>query len=87
MNWSLEYSEKAKKQISKLDPTKRTIILSWMDKNINNCENPRLHGKGLVGDHSGEWRYRIGHYRILCEIQDSKLVVLTLSVGHRSSVY
>ena len=87
MKWQLEYSDKARTQLRKLDAVQRTIILSWLKKNIDGCENPRLHGKGLVADHSGEWRYRIGSYRVLCEIQDAKLVVLAFNIKHRSKIY
>jgi mRNA interferase RelE/StbE len=87
MSWKLEYSKKARKQLHKLNAVQRAIILSWMEKHINGCENPRAYGKGLVGNHAGEWRYRIGDYRVLCEIQNSKLVVLAFSVEHRRSVY
>ena len=87
MTWKLEYSSKARKQLLKLDPAPRAIILSWMDKNISGCNDPRVNGKALTSDHSGEWRYRIGDYRVLCEIQDSKLIVLAFSIAHRNKVY
>lgn len=87
MEWHVDYSDKAKKQLCKLDPAQRRIILAWLGKNINGCENPRAHGKGLVENHSGEWRYRVGDYRILCDIQDDRLVVLAFNVEHRREVY
>ena len=58
--------------------------VSW---NLQDCQNPRLHGKGLTANRSGQWRYRIGDYRLLCQIDDGKLVILALSVGHRREVY
>ncbi|MDR1735485.1 MAG: type II toxin-antitoxin system RelE/ParE family toxin [Oscillospiraceae bacterium] len=85
--WRLEYSEKARKQLYKLDPASRAIILGWMSKNIDSCENPRVHGKGLSSNRSGEWRYRIGDYRVLCELQDARVTVLAFNIGHRSGVY
>lgn len=85
--WRLEFSKKADKQLSKTDPGTRRIIISWLIKNIDGCENPRLYGKGLVGNHSGEWRYRIGDYRVLCDIRDDELVVLAIEVGHGRDVY
>jgi mRNA interferase RelE/StbE len=87
MSWKLRYSDKARKQLRKLDATKRAIILSWMDKNIDGCDDPRVHGKGLVENHTGEWRYRIGDFRVLCDIQDDQLVVLAFKVDHRNKVY
>ena len=85
--WSLKFSDKADKQLSNMDSYTRRIIISWLLKNIDRCANPRALGKGLVGDHSGEWRYRIGSYRVLCDIQDEILVVLTLNIHHRRKVY
>lgn len=85
--WRLEFSKKADKQLSKMDPGTRRIIISWLLKNVDGCEDPRLYGKGLVGNHSGEWRYRIGDYRVLCDIRDNELVVLAIEIGHRRNVY
>jgi len=65
----------------------RTTILSWLDKNIDGYDNPRVRGKGLSASCSRKWRYRIGDYRVSCDIQDEALVVLTFSVDHRSKVY
>jgi mRNA interferase RelE/StbE len=85
--WHLEFSYKADKQLSKMAANTRRIIVSWLLKNIDGCENPRAHGKGLAADHSGEWRYRIGDYRVLCDIQDAKLVVLAFNIEQRGRVY
>lgn len=85
--WSLKFSKRADKQLSKMDPGVRRIIVAWLLKNIDGCEDPRAHGKGLTGNRSGQWRYRVGDYRILCEIRDNDLVVLALEVGHRREVY
>lgn len=85
--WRLEFSKRADKQLSKMDPGTRRVILSWLLKNIDGCSDPRSHGKGLVGDRSGEWRYRVGDYRVLCEIRDKELVVLAIEIGHRNEVY
>ena len=87
MSWELRYSAKAVKQLRKFDPGVHTIILSWMDKNIQGCENPRIHGKALSGNLAGAWRYRVGDYRILCELHDESLVVLAIEIAHRREVY
>ena len=87
MKWRLVFSKRADKQLAKMDAGVRRIIVSWLMKNIEDCENPRAHGKGLAGNHSSEWRYRIGDYRVLCEIKDNELIVLALEIGHRRSVY
>ena len=87
MQYKVIFTEKAKKQLKKLDKHISTLIISWLEKNIQNCENPRVHGKGLVENKSGQWRYRIGYYRIICEIEDEKVIVLVLEVGHRREIY
>ncbi|MBR4855441.1 MAG: type II toxin-antitoxin system RelE/ParE family toxin [Bacteroidaceae bacterium] len=87
MKFSVEYSAKAVKELKKLDKHTRMLILSWIEKNLVGCENPRAHGKGLTANRSGQWRYRVGDYRILANIQDDKVVILVLGVGHRREVY
>lgn len=85
--WRLEFSKRADKQLSKMDTSTRRIIITWLLKNIDGCADPRAHGKGLTSNRSGQWRYRIGDYRVLCEIRDNDLVVLALEIGHRREVY
>jgi mRNA interferase RelE/StbE len=87
MSYSVETTKRFDKEFKKLDRYTQMIIKSWIDKNLVNCENPRAHGKGLTSNRSGQWRYRIGDYRIICEIEDDRLVILALSVGHRSDIY
>ena len=83
----LEYTKEALKDLKKLDNSVARIIFAWLNKNIDGCADPRAHGKGLTANHSGEWRYRIGNYRVICKIEDEKVIVLVLTVGHRSTVY
>ena len=87
MTYHVEFSRRALKDIKRLDKATAALILGWIRKNLEGCENPRAHGKGLTANHSGEWRYRVGDYRLLAEIQDGKLVIIMLTVGHRSEVY
>lgn len=87
MKYHVEFSKRALKDVKKLDKTTATLILSWIRKNLEGCENPRVHGKGLTANHSGEWRFRVGDYRLLAMIQDDKLVILMITIGHRSAVY
>lgn len=87
MTYHVEFSKRALKDIKKLDKATAALILGWIRKNLEGCENPRVHGKGLTASHSGEWRYRVGDYRLLAEIQDGRLVIVMLTVGHRSEVY
>jgi len=85
--YNVELTDRFKREFRKLDKYTQKFIRAWIDKNLVNCENPRAHGKGLTANRSGQWRYRIGDYRLLCVIEDEKLVILALSVGHRSEVY
>lgn len=87
MKYKVEYTPKAVKQLLKLDKHTQKLIYAWIDKNLQNCENPRQHGKGLVANMSGKWRYRIGDYRLIADIQDDKIVILILNIAHRRSVY
>lgn len=85
--WRLEFSKRADKQLSKMDPGVRRVIVAWLLKNIDGCLDPRAHGKGLTANRSGKWRYRVGDYRVLCEIRDEELIVLAIEIGHRSNIY
>lgn len=87
MKYKVIFTEKAQKQLKKLDRQTSALIIGWLEKNIENCENPRAHGKSLVENKSGQWRYRVGNYRVICEIQDKEIIVLVLEVGHRREIY
>lgn len=87
MKYKVEFTEKSLKQLKKMDKHTASLILGWIRKNLEGCENPRQHGKGLTADKSGQWRYRVGDYRLLAEIEDDRIVILILSVGHRRDVY
>jgi len=63
------------------------LIVAWIRKNLEGCTNPRLYGKGLVANLNGQWRYRIGDYRIIAEISDEKITILVLTIGHRKEIY
>lgn len=85
--YRVEYSERAIKELKKIDKYTQKIIYAWIGKNLEGCENPRQHGRCLTADRSGQWRYRIGDYRLICQIDDDRLIILSLSVGHRREVY
>lgn len=87
MSYTLRYSKQAIKELKKLDPYTKKIIKGWIEKNLLDCENPRAHGKSLTANRSGQWRYRIGDYRLICHIDDDELIILALNVGHRRTVY
>ena len=83
MKYNVELSDRFKREFKKLDKYTQKIIRSWIDKNLVGTENPRQYGKGLTANRSGQWRYRIGDYRLIRQIEDSELIILALSVGHR----
>lgn len=85
--YHVEFSKGAKKDLRKLDPSIRAMIVKWLRKNLENCSDPRAHGKALSGNLSGLWRYRVGNYRLIAEIHDDRLVILMLEIGHRSEIY
>lgn len=87
MKYTVEYTAQAVKELKKLDKQNRALIIGWIEKNLVGCTDPRQHGKGLTANRSGQWRYRVGDYRLLAEIQDKKIVILILNVGHRSEIY
>ncbi len=87
MIYRVEFTQRALKELKKTDRHTSALILGWVRKNLEGCENPRLHGKGLTENRSGEWRYRVGDYRLLAKINDNKIIILIVSIGHRRNVY
>lgn len=87
MSYKVEYSKAAQKQIKKMDRYTQVMIMRWITKNLVGCNDPRAHGKGLKGNLKNQWRYRVGNYRILCDIEDDKLIILVINVGHRREIY
>lgn len=87
MKYRVEFTQRALKDLKKLDRHTQALLLGWIRKNLEGCENPRIHGKGLTANRSGQWRYRVGDYRLLAEIDDGKIVIFVLNVGHRREIY
>lgn len=87
MSYHVVFSAQAKKALKKLDRHVYATIVAWIRRNLEGCSNPRLHGKGLTANRSGQWRYRISDYRIIADIQDDIVVILIVTVGHRRDVY
>lgn len=85
--YSVEYSKEAQKNLKKLDNPISTRITKWIDENLVNCENPRLHGKPLNGSLSENWSYRVGDYRIIAKIEDDKILITVVEIGHRRQIY
>ncbi len=85
--WKIDYDERAAKELAKLDRQVAKQIKKYLDERIATNENPRRFGKSLNESLTGLWRYRVGDYRIIVEIQDEKIVVLVVSIGHRRKIY
>ena len=85
--YKVEYTKIAIRVLDKLDPFTRRIIVEWIEKNLVGCENPRIHGKPLSANRKGQWRYRVGDYRIIAEIKDNELIILVINIGHRREIY
>lgn len=85
--YDLIYDKKYLKSLKKLDIQAQKIITNWVENNLLNCEEPRFSGKPLTGNFKGLWRYRIGSYRLLAKIDDDKLIIFAIDVGHRRDIY
>lgn len=87
MKYQVVFTNEAKKQLKKIDRHIASLIIGWIEKNLQGCTNPRQYGKSLLGNKTGQWRYRIGDYRLICKIQDKEIIILMLSIGHRKNIY
>ena len=87
MVWKIEIAVDAKKDFRKLDRTVQQRIINYLENKVAAASNPRQFGQALQGPLKGFWRYRVGDYRIVCRIEDDRLVVLVVAVGHRKDVY
>ena len=87
MKYSVVFTEKAKKELKKLDRHTSLLIVAWIRKNLEGCTDPRVHGKALSANLRGQWRYRIGDYRLIADISDEKITILVLTIGHRREIY
>ena len=87
MTYRVEFTKNALKQLKKLDKPSAALIIGWIRKNLEGCKDPRIHGKTLSANHGGQWRYRVGDYRIIAEIHDDRVIILVLNIGHSSDIY
>ena len=87
MKYTVVYSKQSIKDLKKLNRSIAVFIKSWIEKNLVGCENPRIHGKALKGNLATLWRYRIGDYRLVCDIRDNECIILAVAIGHRREVY
>lgn len=87
MIWKVEFDDRARKELRKLDKQTQDRILKWLRANLATEEDPRRTGKSLKGHMKGLWRYRVGDYRIVSQIQDEQILILVIRIGHRRDVY
>jgi mRNA interferase RelE/StbE len=85
--WTIEISRTAERQITKLHRQAQQAIVRFLRERLAGTDNPRQWGKPLQGEKRGLWRYRVGDCRLICDIQDGRITVLVLQVGHRKDVY
>ena len=88
MSWVVELSDSPDRELARLDPQHRTRILKFLQTRVAKLQNPRSIGQALQGQKFGEfWKYRVRDYRLICKIEDERLLVLVLRIGHRKEIY
>ncbi|MCL1889323.1 MAG: type II toxin-antitoxin system RelE/ParE family toxin [Desulfovibrionaceae bacterium] len=88
MAWNIELLPEARKNLAKIGTTEAQLILKFLYQHVRLIENPRQIGKQLVGPTLSDlWRYRVGDYRILCRIEDEKICIIVVEIGHRKDIY
>jgi mRNA interferase RelE/StbE len=86
--WTIKIEDSAAKELKKIDKTDARRILKFLDERVAMLENARSIGESLKGPQLGNfWKYRVGDYRIICDIQDSVLLILVLRIGNRREIY
>lgn len=87
IKYRLLFSKRALKELKKMDKAVSALIFAWLKKNIDGSADPRAFGKALTGDKKEMWRYRIGDYRVLANIEDENLTIIAIEIGHRRDIY
>ncbi|CAK7192686.1 hypothetical protein COMNV_00892 [Commensalibacter sp. Nvir] len=87
MAWQINYSRSALNELKKLDKQDARRIINYLTLHVQPLENPKQLGKALTGNLKEFWRYRIGNYRVIAEVQEDKIIILILRVAHRKEVY
>ncbi|MBU2719341.1 MAG: type II toxin-antitoxin system RelE family toxin [Acidithiobacillus ferriphilus] len=87
MVWRIEYAESVQKDVRKLDAQERKRIRDFIEVKVALLEDPRSLGKALSGSLSGLWRYRVGNYRIIANIEDRDVRILVVKIAHRKEAY
>lgn len=87
MAWRIEVTPAAVKELRKLDRQVARRIAAYLEELVTSCSDPRQRGQGLTANWAGLWRYRVGDYRVICQLEDELLLVLVVRIGHRSEAY
>lgn len=87
MSWAYRFDQRALKELKQLGQQAQREIVAYLDERVASDADPRRFGKGLKADLAGLWRYRVGDFRILCQIVDGEMLVLVVAVGHRRDIY
>ena len=87
MKYKILFDKNADRQLKKTNTTQQRIIVNWIAKNLENTDDPRILGKSLIDNLKDYWRYRIGNYRIIAEINDDEVKILIIEIGHRKDIY
>ena len=87
MAWTTKLTDNAERQLSKLGKPVAKRITRYLRERLLTLPDPRLIGEALVGNLQGYWKYRVGDYRLICELRDTELLILVVEVGHRKEVY
>jgi mRNA interferase RelE/StbE len=85
--WTIDYTDTARRALRKMDKHSARQIVEYMTGRIGEADDPHAFGKTLKGPLGNYWRYRVGDYRIVCEIHENAVRVLVVDVGHRREVY
>ncbi|MHC9566815.1 type II toxin-antitoxin system RelE family toxin [Corynebacterium diphtheriae] len=85
-SWTIEFSPRAAKELRKLDRPVQKRIVAYL-REISTLPNPQMRGKALTGNWAGFRRWRVGDYRLIVAIEDDRVVIVVVSIGHRSQVY
>ena len=87
MRWTIEFDRRALRDLQQLDRSAQRRILDYLEQRVAPASSPRALGEALTSTFAGLWRYRVGDYRVICRIEDDRLVVLVVRIGHRRDVY
>lgn len=87
MKYQIIFNKKADKQLRKIDIIQQRMIVNWIERNLENADDPKKLDKTLKGNLKNYWRYRVGDYRIIAEINDDEIEILIINIGHRKDIY